>query len=187
MEWVKYKKLGGESAFWMNQPVSMNLNPPFAISIVLVIAIILLFLKFQKHKSWKTALPLVLIAGVLAEFKIYAGIIVIGSLILISIEAFLVKKDTSYFKLSVPSFLIFLFFLFSKGVSGVSYLEFKPLWFVHSAIEFPDRVGWTRLASARLNYYLAGNWLKFVLAESLAIAIFIIGIKFIFDWLNTGL
>ena len=48
---VEYIKRGsiwaGESAFWANQPVSMNLNPPFAISLVLLIGIILMFLRYQ--------------------------------------------------------------------------------------------------------------------------------------------
>ena len=46
---VKHQPLAGESAFWANQPVSMNLNPPYAISLVILIfAIILLDIYLKK-------------------------------------------------------------------------------------------------------------------------------------------
>lgn len=175
VEYLREKHFGGESSFWMNQPVSMNLNPPFAISMVLVIAATLLFLAYRNSKSLKVGLPLILISGVLVEFKVYAGLIIIGTLILISLEAALIKKDFSYLKVSLPVLLIasLLFFPQSSGVLG--FMEFKPFWFVNSAIAASDRVGWLKLAQATQAYSATGNWFKFILAELLAFAIFVIG------------
>lgn len=175
VEYLREKHFGGESAFWMNQPVSINLNPPFAISLILIIAVILLFLAYRDNKSLKIGLPLILISGVLIEFKVYAGLIIIGTLILISLESALIKKDFSYWKITLPVLLIasLLFFPQSSGVLG--FMEFKPFWFVNSAIASSDRVGWIKLSQAIQAYSATGNWFKFILAEFLAFTIFVIG------------
>jgi hypothetical protein len=175
VEFIRERHFGGESAFWMNQPVSMNLNPPFAISMVMVIGITILFIKYRETKSWKVALPLILLSGLLIEFKVYAGVIVLGALFIWSIQSFIVNRDLSYFKISIPSFIIAVILFFPQIDISSGFFEFKPFWFIHSMIDSPDRVGWMRLASARVNYQLAGNWPKFILAEILALMIFFIG------------
>ncbi|OGM76312.1 hypothetical protein A2188_00325 [Candidatus Woesebacteria bacterium RIFOXYA1_FULL_43_9] len=175
VEWIHFRKLGGESAFWMNQPVSMNLNPPFALSIVLLIFTALFFINWQEKKNLKRVILIIVLSILLFEVKVYAGLVVLGAMTALSVEAFLVKKDLSYFKLALPVFLFSIWFLISKGIANSSFVELKPLWFVHSALDAPDRIGWVRLASARVNYYLAGNWLKYLLSEILAVVIFIVG------------
>ena len=175
VEFIRERHFGGESAFWMNQPVSMNLNPPFAISMIMVIWITILFMKFQKKVSWKIATPLIILSGLLIEFKVYAGIIVLGALLAVSIKSLFIKKNASYFWISIPAIILSaLLFIPQVSING-SFFEFKPFWFIHSMIDSPDRVGWLRLASARVNYLLAGNYPKFVLAEILAFFIFAIG------------
>jgi len=175
VEWIHFRKLGGESAFWMNQPVSINLNPPFALSMVLLIFTVIFFINWQEKKNWKRAIPIIVLAILLFEVKVYAGLVVLGAMTALSVEALLIKKNLSYFKLALPVFLFSIWFLTSKGIANSSFVEFKPLWFVHSALDAPDRIGWVRLALARVNYYLAGNWLKYLLTEILAVMIFIVG------------
>jgi len=59
-------------------------------------------------------------------------------------------------------------------------------------LTFPDRLGWLRLGQARQAYLATHNWLKWLLAEGLALAIFflgnlgtrIVGLGKLFSWLK---
>lgn len=175
VEFIRERHFGGESAFWMNQPVSMNLNPPFAISMVMMIGITILFQKYMFTKSWKIALPIIILSGLLIEFKVYAGVIVLGAMLLYSIQSYIVRKDLSTLKVLIPSLVISaLLFLPQIDLSN-GFFEIKPFWFNHSMIDSTDRVGWFKLSSARVNYQLGGNWFKYIIAEFLAFTIFIVG------------
>jgi hypothetical protein len=175
VEWFKYGTLGGESAFWVNQPVSMNLNPPFAISLVLLIAIVILFGMFVKDKTKGKLFLIALLAGTLIEFKVYAGIIALSSLFGISVFAGLLKKDFDYLKLFLLSFVISLVVFLPQNSGSVGLVEFSPFWFIHSMIDFPDRVGWLKLSQARIAYTQEGKLIRLFAAEVLALLIFIIG------------
>lgn len=169
VEYIKMRHLGGESAFWANQSISFNLNPPFAISLLIVISILqLLFLvKFNKL----SIVVLTILMGSLISFKAYGGILILLSLFLFSI-----------FKKSFPHLLLFLtsaslsFILFLSNFSlGKQLIIFSPFWFIHSMIDSPDRVGWARLSLARVAGWEGGNWFKFLTVEAISFWIFLIG------------
>lgn len=175
VEYIREKHFGGESAFWVNQPVSFNLNPPFAISLILLITLIIIFQKMLERRKVLTSLIFILIAGALIEFKVYAGIIVLGALFLTGIYNFILRKD--WYLLVVASLSLILsvvLFLPQNSKSG-ELLVFAPFWFVHSMIDFPDRVGWLKLSSARQAYVQRGNYSKFLVTEALGFLIFIFG------------
>ncbi len=81
MAWVFGK---GESTFWAQQAVSTLINPPFALSIIFI------FLGLYFLISKKLLLS-VLFFGVLLETKAYAGVLILGSLFLVSVFEFLMK------------------------------------------------------------------------------------------------
>lgn len=175
VEYLREKHIGGESAFWMNQPVSFNLNPPFAISLVLVIAVLLLLRSYLQKNSYTNALLIILIAGTLIEFKVYAGLLVLLSLGFTSLVQLLVSRNLSLFKTLIGSGLLTLAVFLPQNSKSSELLVFSPFWFVHSMVEFSDRVGWQRLSQARAAYFERGEWLKYFLAEALAFAIFVLG------------
>lgn len=179
VEYIREKHFGGESAFWVNQPVSFNLNPPFAISLILVIAVINLMV-FEK-KNIVTFSLLTLLAGVLIGFKAYASILVISAIFILGIYKLI--KEKSFYFLKVFSGSVFLSFLIllpnyqfkNLFFSASNTFIFMPFWFIHSMIDSADRVGWVRLSLARTTSLEQGNWFKFILSEFLGLLIFIGG------------
>jgi len=168
VEWIREGNFGGESAFWANQPVSMNINPPFAISLVLLIAAALVFSVFEKRKDLASSLILIIISGSLIGFKVYAGLIFLAALGALAL--------VNSYKLVFGAILLLSLLIFlpqNRGASSL--LVFAPFWFIHSMIDFGDRVGWLRLSQARMAYLARGEWLKFTLAESLGFVIFVVG------------
>lgn len=170
VEYLKEKHLGGESAFWANQSISFNLNPPFAISLIIIIAIFQLL--FTTTKIQKNVIfILVILCGTLISFKSYAAVLILFSLLIVSI-----------LKRSIPLFVCFIFstisslLLFISNFSlGMSLLLFSPFWFIHSMVDASDRVGWTRLSLARTTGYSQGNWFKFISSETISLFLFLVG------------
>jgi hypothetical protein len=169
------KVLSGESAFWANQLVSFNFNMPFAISLINLIVFLLLFIVFIEEYSPFLLSVLILIAGSLVGFKSYAGILVIATLFFIGVASYLKEKKTDLLKLFIGSSLFSLVFILPNFTPGIQFFIFSPFWLVHSMIDDPDRVGWTRLSMARLAYFERGQWFKFFLVETIGLGLFLVG------------
>lgn len=177
VEFIKQRHFGGESAFWVNQSISFNLNPPFALSMVIVIAFINLFFVSLKNKSKTLALVMIVLLGSLLGFKAYASILLFLTIGLISL-VFIFKKDFYYLSITFISglmtlLLILLNFNVKSNVQGL--FIFAPFWFIHSMVDAGDRVGWERLTLARIHSFENKQWFKFFAAESLSFTIFLVG------------
>ena len=166
VEFITQRHLGGESAFWANQAVSFNLNPPFAVSLIIIIALLQLLPNF---------LASVLLIGCLIAFKSYAGVLVLATVGFLGIVDILFKKNYSLFTIFIFGGLMSTFLFLSNFEISTNFLIIAPFWFVNSMIDSPDRVGWTRLALSRIVGLSDKNWVKFFGAEGLSLAIFIIG------------
>lgn len=175
VEYIRERHYGGESAFWANQPVSANLNPPFAVSLVLIIAILLVFFTVIKQRSLRAGILLVLLAGSLIEFKVYAGVIVLGGLLLTAASQVVFQRSMLMLKVFLGSLALSLVVFLPQNIRSGELLVFAPFWFVHSMVDFPDRVGWTRLSLARQAGVVRGEWFKFFAAESVSLFLFIAG------------
>ncbi len=168
VEYIRQKNFSGESAFWANQAISFNLNPPFAVSLIIVIAIFLI-LPLIKNKI--ALIVLVLLAGSLISFKAYAAVLIL--LTLLSVGIF--KKDLKMLITFGLSSIISGFLLLSNFSIGKQLIIFSPFWFIHSMIDSPDRVGWTRLTLTRIVGLETKNWFKFISAETIGLFLFITG------------
>lgn len=176
VEWLRERHLGGESAFWANQPVSMNLNPPFAISLVLMVAILLAFKQWwQEQPDRRIFWMVVLLAGLLIEFKVYAGIVVLVGLFLTGIGQWLISHTLGVMKVFVSSAAVAVIVFLPQNVKSGELLVLSPFWFIHSMVDITDRVGWARLSLARQAYLSRGEWIKLILAEGLALVLFVVG------------
>ncbi len=168
VEFIKFRHLGGESAFWANQSISFNLNPPFAISLLIVIAI---FGILPNLKNKLSVIVITVLAGSLIAFKAYAAILILLSLATVGI----LKRNLQYvyvffFSASLSAILLFLTFNI-----GEQLIIFSPFWFIHSMIDSPDRVGWARITLARMAGWESGNWFKFLASEAISLSLFILG------------
>jgi hypothetical protein len=175
VEWIKTRTLGGESDFWANQPVSMNINPPFAISLVLLIAAVLLLKSFLEDKNFWKGVGLVLVSGVLIEFKVYGGLILLSALLALALKRLVFEKDLSLVIVGIFSTALALL-IFLPGASGVgAFVTFYPFWIIDSMVDIVDRVGWPRLSLARTVGLETKNWPKFIAAEMVGLTLFIAG------------
>lgn len=181
VEYIHQGHIGGESAFWANQPVSFNLNPPFAISLVILTAFLYLLSEFLDKSSKRYVFGLIILGASLISFKLYAFILLILTLFVFGLARliFFKKSDVIFIFVGVLAtgilVLIPNYSLSSLFLTGTSVFVFAPFWFIHSMIDSPDRVGWTRLTLTRMVGLESGNWVKFIGAEVLGLIIFIGG------------
>jgi hypothetical protein len=136
------------------QPISTQLNPPFAFSLIILFSGLIYYLNSQKQKKLKNYFILGLIFSLLAGIKIYAGLLVgISISIIFLIKYFQKNKDSKYLLTTIFTQLVFstLILIFLRSLNSGSLLEFKPFWFTHSLIESYDKLFLPQIASLRAN------------------------------------
>ena len=157
--WVLGK---GESAFWSQQAISTLINPPFALSLVLLLLGLLLLLRRRLFLA-------ILVFAVLPQIKIYGGLLAFGGLLIASL------KDRSLLKVLFISAALYFLSSYKLLTTGSSLLVWQPGWYLETMMSYSDRIGWTKFYSAMTNYRLAHNWLKGSTAYLVALAIFVAG------------
>ena len=174
--YLKNKTINGESIFWAQQSISTLINPPFALSLVVMIfALSLLFKEEKSGLNIKKLLIIVLLFGVLVQIKIYAGVLILIALFISGIWEYLRSKKTLYLKVFILSFFISILILIPTYNLRSGGLIFQPFWFLDSMVSTVDRFYWPKMASALYNYRLLKNILKGSLAYSLVFLLFLFG------------
>lgn len=166
---------GGESAFWANQPVSMNLNPPFAISLVFVIFISLLLFSYIQNPKKLTGFFLILLSGVLIGFKAYAGVLVLGGLLGLTLKRALVNKNLTLVPIFAFSFFLSLLIYLPQNSGSYGLFKVQPFWLVDTMIDAGDRVGIANFTARRFAYLGAKKWLHYGILQTLTVTIFLVG------------
>ena len=143
-----HENLSLDSAFGIQQPATALINPPFSISIVIVIAVLFAFYQHftTKKKGW--LVPIVLCVGLVSMFKVYAGIILLGGILLLTLLQ-LLKKN---FIFLTVCFFIGILFAVTYGIlrDPSSTLIFAPLWAPHSVLV--DNMPWYGYAEKMYTY-----------------------------------
>lgn len=177
---IRSSQIGGESLFWSMQSASVLINPPFAMSLVLLLFGIFLWIKKRQKNNFFWSILIGLIFGFLSGIKVYAGILIglsISVFLLVKLIGRKVKKFDLILVLTtaISAFLI----LLALGVlNGSSLLIFKPFWFTHSMIESVDKLYLPHLASLRTNLsFLKFGYKTFILygLEVFLLLVFLIG------------
>lgn len=164
---IRDGRFGGESMFWSQQAISTLINPPFALSLILISFGLWALL------SRKTVLAIILF-GILIEIKAYAGILILGSLFVVGVWEFLLRKNLYYLKVFIFSLILSAIVFLPLNISSGSLLVFKPFWFLETMMGSTDRLGWEKFYSAMMNYRLVESW-KTIPAYVVAFLIFCIG------------
>ena len=172
---IRTGELGGESMFWAQQGISTLLNPPFALSLVIMLLGLVTLTKYLKKPTFLSFLPPFLLFGILIQIKAYAGILSLGALLASGVLRLIKQKKTDilFVFLGSTALSVLLFLPLNKGAQGL--LVFQPLWFLETMMGIPDRVGWDRFYSAMTNYRSGGILFKGTLAYLVAFAIFWFG------------
>lgn len=165
---IRHQGLGGESMFWAQQSLSTLVNPPFALSL-LIIFLVLYRLTVKKHTTSKSQLITSLLIGSLSLVKIYSAILFLPGL------AIAAAIDPRLRKILYYSILFSIVFYFPFNHSAGSLIVWQPFWFVENMLALSDRFYWPKLHQAMLVYKTTRNFIKFVPAYTLAILIFLIG------------
>lgn len=172
---IKGEQIGGESSFWANQPVSMNINPPFAASLVIIIFTILLIDSYLKKSNLLKSIFIIILSGTLIGFKVYAGAILLVGLFILGVKRLFFDKNYQILIISVFSLLISLIILFPQIKSADGVIEFNPFWLVNTMIDAGDRVGIPNFTSRRFTYLQSNQWIKFFALEIICFIIFFVG------------
>jgi len=170
--WVLGK---GESTFWSQQAISSLINPPFALSLILLLVGLILLLKLEKKfGAWNLVFS-ILCFGVLIEIKAYAGILALGGLSVAGIWKALREKKFSILYVFIGSLVLSLFIYLALNRGALSLLVWQPFWFLETMMGLTDRVGWLRFFSAMTAYKSGHIWIKAIPAYLIAFVIFWIG------------
>lgn len=173
---LRGREIGGESAFWANQPVSMNINPPFAISLVMVIFILLFLDQYLKTPKKWLAVVIGVMSGLLIGFKVYAGVVILAGLFFLTLKKVFADKDYKMIQVMIVSGLsAAIVALLTGTLHSTGLLAVQPLWLVDTMIDAGDRVGIPNFTSRRFTYISAGKYFHLTLLEILCIFIFITG------------
>lgn len=178
---IRNHSIGGESLFWSMQSASTLLNPPYALSLPILLLGLLLWHKKSASNKLSWAIITGLVFTTLAAIKVYAGILIGLALALLCLKELIYEKKISKFNFivtlttGITSLLILYLF---GALKDTSLLIFKPLWFSHSLIESYDKLYLPRLATFRTNLsqQIFSYKLPFLLIiEASLLLIFIIG------------
>lgn len=172
---IKTGQIGGESMFWSMQSASTLLNPPYTLSLIILLTGLILWYQHKNSDSILWSLVVGIIFGLLCYIKVYSAILIGLSLSIYFIIHLVKSRKFSKFNFFICLFMgtISLIILKSLGVIGnTTLLEFKPFWFTHSMIESIDKFYWPRLASYRYNQT---SFIMTIIIEVFLIFLFFIG------------
>lgn len=159
VSFIKSGTLGGESLFWAMQSPSNQINPPYNLSLIFILVILIISIRQASSKSFSktSALIIFVILSLLPITKAYSAIIGFGIFGVISL-IFLVKhRNIVPSAVLTTSFIsaIFLFRIYNPNPTNL--LVYKPFWFINSMIESPDRIFIPYLANMRYALESSGN------------------------------
>jgi hypothetical protein len=170
---IRSGEIGGESLFYSMQSISTLINPPFAFSLIVILTGMVLLMVYDKNNivHW---VGISLLFGILINIKIYAGIVILSGLFVFSLIK-TIRKDNSFIKIFITSFIISLGLYLVTNKSSGNLLSLEPLWFVHSMIESTDRLYLPNWALERYNLMAYGWPAKLIFIEVVSVIIFLVG------------
>ncbi len=122
-----------DSGFGISQPPGSLYNPPFSISIILIITALIILYEYISTKKRTWLIPLTLCIGLISMFKVYAGMILVGGFLIFTLVEIFKKRYIIIFSLLGVAILFFATYWVFTGGSG--YLIFYPLWPPHRILQ----------------------------------------------------
>jgi hypothetical protein len=169
VNYIRNRTLGGESMFWAQQSISTLLNPPFALSLILLFLGLNTLISYEHKPSRRHFIIAILLFGLLAEIKIYAGVLALGALFIISL------RRKNLFKIFFGSLAVSLLVFLPLNHGAQSLLVYSPGWFLETMLIYSDRFYWPRLYQAIIDSRTLHNYPKYILSYLIALVIFIVG------------
>lgn len=165
---VRNHNIGGESMFWTQQAISTLINPPFALSVI----VIFLGLYFLVTKKYTLA---TVCFGLLGFIKIYAGILLLGGLFVAGVYALIDQKNYRWLAVWAGALVLSLVLFLPLNRNSGHLIVWQPGWFLETMMGVSDRANWPKYYEAMINYRAAHNLLKGIPAYVIAFAVFVVG------------
>ena len=167
-----HENLSLDSAFGIQQPATALINPPFAISIIIVIAALFAIHRYLALRKSAWLIPIALFVGLATMFKVYAGIILFGGFILFSLMEAVLRRNYLIF---ISLFASGILFVFTYGIfrDPSSALIYAPLWAPHSVVT--DNMPWYGYAEKMYTYTKLSVVKGIVETELYALYVFFFG------------
>jgi hypothetical protein len=154
----------GESVFWATQIQSASGNPPQIVSDFLVLTFLYYIYDYIKNRGRLSLLFSILILGTLAEFKVYAAIVLMGATLL-----------TGLWQILIPGGLLAAALYLPNSSGATSFLIFQPWWYIRTMIVEPSRLNWLDEELKRQTYVAEHNWKRVISIEVVGFLIFFFG------------
>lgn len=179
----------GESVFWATQIQSSSGNPPQIISNFLFLTAIYYCIVYlqQKEKGLQIKYFLIsfILLGTISAFKIYAGVILLGTLAIIGTWNLIFKKDLRLFLLTLFSGIMALALYLPHSSNSGSFLIYEPWWYIRTMIVEPSRLNLLDWELRRQTYIYESNWKRVIWLEGMGFLIFFfgnLGMRFLGLW-----
>lgn len=161
----------GESVFWSQQAISTLINPPYAMSLIIILIGLIYLVKTEYRLKIYDLCFLGFIFGLLFLIKVYAGLLILGALLIVSV----LNPKSKFLNLFLTTLIFSLAFYLPFNKISAGLINFRPFWFLETMMGLTDHVGWVKFGEAMLNYKASHNWIKGPAAYLVAFAIFIAG------------
>lgn len=167
--------LSGETIFWVSQTHSVLGNPPHASAFIIFIAFLISFFNFVKERNKPYFWLCVFFGAVIIEFKIYAGLLILGGLLVTGVFEILGKRKFEIMTLFLYTLILSLLIYFPNSRNSQEFLVFEPWWFIRTMVVAPDRLNWLDLELRRQTYISEDNLKRVIQLEATAFLIFLFG------------
>ena len=170
-----HQSLGGEAIFWVSQTQSVLGNPPHASAFIIMTIFLFCFLKYLKGYSKQLLFLCTLLGGAVIEFKVYAGILILGGLIFLGIYELLIKRKWQVLFLFTTTLLTAVGIYLPNSANSQDFLVWHPWWYIRTMVVATDRLNWLDLELRRQTYIAESNWKRVIQVEVTAFLIFLLG------------
>lgn len=180
-----HKSLGGESIFWVSQTQSVLGNPPHAAAFIIITAFLFCLLKYLRERKFSYFILCAILGSSLVEFKIYAGVLVLGGLLVIGILEIITKRTYQALLLFAATLTIALIIYIPNSQNSQDFLIWEPWWFIRTMVVATDRLNWIDLELRRQTYIAEDNLKRVIQVEATAFLIFLfgnLGMRFLGFW-----
>lgn len=173
--WIQNRTIDGESIFWASQIQSSSGNPPQIASFVILLTFLYFFHQYLIKKNLYLFLLCCMLAGILIVFKVYAGVVILGSLAAIGFWQLLREKQFSILTIAILSSIFSAVLYFPNTSQSASFLIYEPWWLIRTMVVSNSRLNWIDLELKRQTYLSEQNWKRVFQIELTSFLIFIFG------------
>jgi hypothetical protein len=161
----------GHSVFWLDQSVAFGANQQLFLSLSIINLIWIAFIK-DRHKYWWIIGGL---AGILIGVKVYAGILILPTLVIIGGYELIKNRTWSLAKSTVLAIAITVPLLLLVGNKNGFPFFWHPGWFLKTLFESPDRLNYPEWEMLRLEAMSHSAWHRIVVLWLIAGTFFYVG------------